>query len=227
MMLALARVPIARIVRVPRGWVPVALWATLAVVSAIVVRSEGASTGADHVMRGAFGKLALPLVVYALVGAAFAGKGVRHAVRSVVMLGAAPQRAAFALVASVMVASAVLAAVLAAVVCAMAHGVHDSPLVRDLPTSAWIGALAGAAYAAYFSAGAAIGNGAPRAVLLVVDWVVGASAGSLALATPRGHVQSLLGSSPVAEISQRTSSVVLGVLCVTYFLLAIALARRA
>jgi hypothetical protein len=224
---ALARVPIARLVRTPRGWLPIAAWAVLAVVSAIVARSHGATTGADHVMRGAFGVLVLPLAAYAIVSASLGGRGLRYAIRGVVDLGAEPRRAAFASVAVAVVAAAITGAVLAAVVCALAHGAHDPPLARDLATSTWIGALGGAAYAAYFSAGSAIGKGAMRGVFLAIDWIVGAGAGAGALLTPRGHVQSLLGGAHVAEISQRSSSLVLALLVAVYVGLALLLTRRA
>lgn len=226
MTLVLARVPALRLLRTPRAWLPIAGWTLLAIVSALVARSSGSDSGADHVMRGAFAFLVLPLVSYAIVGAVVGGGGLRRGIRGLVALGAEPRRAALASVGVAVIAAAVTCGVLAAVVCALAHGSHDPPLASDLPTSLWIGALGGGAYAAYFCAGSAIGKGTMRGVFLALDWVLGAGSGFGALFTPRGHVQSLLGGSLCAEISQRASSIALVGIVAAYAAAAVLLARR-
>ena len=116
--------------------------------------------------------------------------------------------------------------VLAALVCVLAHGSQDPPLASDLPTSLWVGALGGGAYAAYFCAGSAIWKGKLRGAFLAFDWIVGSGAGFGALFTPRGHVLSLLGGVPCAEISQRASSAFLVVLLAAYAAIAVGLTRR-
>jgi len=224
---ALARVPLARLVRTRRGWLPIVGWAALALVVAFVARTRGGGSGADHVMRGPFGALVVPLLAYGIVSGVLGGSGLRHSVRGVVTLGAEPRRAALASVLVAVGVSALACGALAAVVCALAHGPHDPPLARDLPTSLWIGALGGAAYGAFFSAGSAIGKGYFRGVFLAFDWLVGAGAGVGALLTPRGHVLSLLGGPHVAELSQRASSIALAALLVVYASLAVMLTKRA
>jgi len=223
----LARIPALRLLRAPRAWLPILAWALLAVVFAVSARARGSTTGADHVMRGAFAFLVLPLVSYAVVGATLGRRGLRRGIRGVVALGAAPRSAALASVLVAIAISALLSGVLGAAVCALAHGSADPPLASDMLASLWICALGGGTYGAYFSAGSAIGKGAMRGVFLALDWIVGGGAGAGALLTPRGHVTSLLGGPLCADLSQRTSSLLLVVLLLTYAALAVTLARRA
>lgn len=225
MTFALARVPLLRLLRTRRAWLPVAAWTAIAVASALVARARGGS-GADQVLRGTFGYVVLPLVSYALVSAALGGAGLRRGIEGVVALGAEPKRAALASAVVAAAASALAGGLLAALVCALAHGPSDAPLARDLPASTWIGALGGAAYAAYFSAGSAIGRGAMRGVFLLADFLLGAGAGVGALFTPRGHVRALLGGPLCAELPQRASSALLVGLVFAWGALAVTLARR-
>ena len=227
MTLVLARVPALRLLRTRRAWLPIAGMAILAVVTALALRSTGSPAGANHVMRGIFGFLVLPLVAYGVVGAVHGGSGLRRGIRGVVALGAPPRSAALASVGVAVVASAALCAILAVIVCALAHGPLDPPLSSDLPTSLWVGGLGGGTYAAYFSAGSAIGKGAMRGVFLAFDWIVGSGAGVGALLTPRGHVHSLLGGPLCADLPQQTSSILLVLLLVTYGVLSLLLIRRA
>jgi hypothetical protein len=222
---ALAHVPLMRLLRTRRGWVPLALWTVVAVVSALLMRSRVGSA-ADQVLRGTYGFIVLPLVAYGIVGAALGGAGLRGAIRGIVGLGASPREASLAAIGVASLSSAVAGAVLAALVCVVAHGPSDAPLLHDLLTSTWIGALGGVAYAAYFSAGSAIGRGTMRGAFLVLDWIVGVGAGAGSLLTPRGHVQSLLGGPLAAELPQRASSGLLVVLTLGYAALAVALSRR-
>lgn len=226
MTFALALPSLARLLRTPRSWAAIAAWTLVGVASALVVRSRGTTTGADHVMRGTFGVIVLPLVAFAIVGAALGGGGMKRSIRGVVALGAAPRAAAFASTLVAVAASMVIGAVVASITCAVAHGSGDPPLGRDLFASLWIGGLGGGAYAAYFAAGSALGQGTMRSGLLVVDWIVGGAGGVGAIFVPRGHVTSLLGGPLAAEIPQRASSVLLVVLLVAYTGLAVALSRR-
>src|SRR5207245_52600 len=75
--IALARVPIARLVRTPRSLAFFALWTFVAIVSAVIARKG--TSGADHVMRGSFGYVVVPLVAFAIVGAALGGQGLQGA----------------------------------------------------------------------------------------------------------------------------------------------------
>lgn len=227
MTLALARVSALRLIRTPRSWLPIVGWSLLAVVFAVSARARGSTTGADHVMRGAFSFLVVPLIAYGVVGATLGTAGLRRGIRGMVALGAAPRSAALASVLVAIATSALLSGALGAVVCAVAHGSGDPPLARDLVASLWIAALGGGTYGAYFSAGSAIGKGAMRGVFLALDWIIGGGAGVGALITPRGHLTSLLGGPLCADLSQQTSSVLLVVLLLAYGGVAVALVRRA
>jgi len=226
MTLVLARIPALRLLRSRRAWLPIVAWTLLAIVSAISARARGSASGADHVMRGSFAFLVLPLVAYAVVGATLGRTGLRRGISGVVALGAAPRSAALASIVVAVASAAALCGLLAAVVCALAHGSQDPPLPGDLWASLWIGALGGASYGAYFSAGSAIGKGTMRGVFLAFDWILGGGAGVGALITPRGHVTSLLGGPLCADLPQRLSSIILVVLLVLYAGFALRLARR-
>ncbi|AKU94253.1 hypothetical protein AKJ09_00917 [Labilithrix luteola] len=225
MTLTLARASLARLLRTHRAWWPVIGWTLFVVVRALAVRSGGTTNGTDQVMRGTFAFLVLPLVSYSLVGANFEG-GLKKSVRGLVLLGARPKQAALGSTLVAIGAAGLVSAILAAVVCVLAHGATDPPLVVDLPASFGTGLLGGAAYAAYFSVGSAIGKGSMRGFLLAIDWIFGSGSGVLALITPRGHVTSLLGGPLCADLPARASSVILFVLLVVYVLLAVRLTRR-
>jgi hypothetical protein len=224
---ALARLFAARLTRTPRAWFPIAAWFALAVGAAIVARTSGNAHAAGHVLLGAYGALALPLLVYAVVAAALGGEGLARAVAPLVAFGARPAHATLAAIAVSAAFSAVLGALLAAVVACIAHGPADPPLAIDLATSAWIGALGGVAYAALFSFGASLGGRAfGRSAVLVVDFLFGHESGAMALFTPRAHLRNLLGGSPPLEISQRASLVALVVLALLYAMSAASFSRR-
>ncbi|MCL2723778.1 MAG: hypothetical protein FWD69_05015 [Polyangiaceae bacterium] len=223
----LARVSIMRLRRAPRPWISVVGLASIAVASALADKAQGATSTANHVMRGSFAFFVLPLVAYALVGGSLGGMGLRRAIRGIVALGAARARSALATALVAVVSSAALCGILAAGICVLAHGATDPPLAVDGPASFGIGVFGGAAYAAYFLAGAAIGKGSMRGVFLAFDWVAGSSSSTLAWIFPRGHVTSLLGGPLCAGLSTRQSSVILFLLLIVYAFAAIRLARRA
>ena len=224
---ALLRLPIARLSRTPRAWIPVGAWAALTLAAAWAARSTGSAHGADHALVGAYGALALPLLVYGVVAATLGGDGLARACGSLVAFGAPASRAALATIGVAIGASAIIGALLAAAVAAFAHGMSDPPLARDLATSAWIGALGAAAYAAYFCFGATFGaRGGGRSAALVIDWIFGAGSGATALLFPRPHLRNLLGGAPALEMSQRGALVALVVVTVVFALLAVARARR-
>jgi hypothetical protein len=227
MIAALARQPIGRVVGRPRVWIAVGAWCVLACSVAFAARMRGSPHGADHVLIDTYGALALPLLAYVIVGATVASQSLRVSTAPLVAFGASPARAAAVAIAVAAVSCAALGAVTAAAVAAVAHGVADPPLTRDAVTSAYAGALGGVAYAAWFSLGAAIGRrGGGRAVLLLVDWVLGATGGAGALVTPRGHLRNLLGGAPPMDVSQRVSAAALVAIASVCALVAVWRARR-
>ena len=227
MIAALARVPVTRLARTPRSWVPVAAWLALALALAVLARSEGAPNGADHVLVGAFGALVVPLLAYTLVGGALGGGSLRVSIAPAVAFGAPPARGAAVTVGLAMLLAAVACATLGAVVAVVAHGVDDPPASRDALVSAYAGGLGGAAYAALFAAGASLGRrGGGRAVLLVLDWILGSNDSAVALLAPRAHLRNLLGGSPPWGMSERGSAVALLVFAILLAAIAVRRVRR-
>jgi hypothetical protein len=222
---ALVRADAARVFRSRTAWLTCAAWCALALGAALLARHDGVSHGADRVLLGAYGALALPLAAYSIVGAAVGGGSLSASVEPFVRLGAAPVRAALSSTAVTACACAAFGALLGAAVAAVAHGVADPPLARDAALSAYAGALGGAAYAAWFVAGAAFGKrGGGRATLLLLDWVVGAGQSGAALLVPRAHLRNMLGGLPPVDFSQRASAAALIVLVLACALVG---ARRA
>ncbi len=226
MMAALARPSVARLLRAPRALFGVAAWCALAFVFAMAARERGSAHGADHVLIDTYGALALPLLAYVIVGATLASQSLRASTAPVVAFGAPPARAAAAAIGVAALGCAVVGAVVAAAVAMLAHGIADPPRWHDAAVSAYVGGLGGAAYAAWFVLGASFGKrGGGRVVMLLVDWVLGASGGAAALATPRGHVRNLFGGMPPMDLSQRASAAALAVLTLACALVAIRRSR--
>lgn len=211
---ALARLPVARLLRTPRAWLPMLGWTTLAVGATFITRNAGGAS-ADRAILGVFGPFVLPLLAYGIVAATFNGQRVGTAGAPLRAYGAAGGRVAMISALVAMAATALLGAILAPSLILLGHSAFDPPLAQDALTSAWIGALAGATYASFFTLGACFGkNGGGRGVFLFVNWVLGAGKGASALFVPYGHVRSLLGGDPVLSLSQRGSAIGLAVVAV-------------
>jgi hypothetical protein len=225
---ALLELPYARLTRTPRAWIPITAWSLFAFGAALVLHHASPSASANEALQEVFGALALPLLAYAVVGAALGGGGLARGARSLVAFGAPPSRASLAEIVVAAVASALLGSVVGVLVAVLAHGPGDPPLVRDALTTAWIGALGGATYASFFALGASFGrHGGGRAWFLVLEWVFGASHGAVGFVTPRAHVRSLLGGDAVASCSNAESVAMLVVLALAFTSLAVARTRRA
>jgi hypothetical protein len=219
--------PMARLTRTRRGGLLVVVWGAIAVAAALAERSRGIAHPADRALLDTFGGVALPLLAYAVVGAALGGDGLRRAGRALVSFGAEPWRVALGGIAVAAGATALVAAVIAGIVAALAHGPLDPPLARDVLTSAWVASLGGVAYASLFALGASFGKrGGGRTAVLALDWLLGSGTGVVALGTPRAHVRSLLGGEAPAGLAAWTSSCLLIVLALAFAGLAIRRARR-
>lgn len=224
-----ARASLTRLARERRAWVAPLAWVALAIFAALVTRARGAVHGADDLLPGTLGPFVVPLLAYAAVGAVLGPGGLRSTMRGYVAVGAPPRAAAFGpsfVAIGLASASGALATGLGAL---LAHGPSDPSLALDLPISTAVGALGGAAYGALFSAGAAVGAGALRGMLLAADFVLGGGGGPLGVLFPRGHLLALLGSeSAIAEnlLPRRASSVALVVLGALYLLVVVRASRR-
>jgi hypothetical protein len=98
----------------------------------------------------------------------------------------------------------------------------DAATLSDALTTAWIGALGGAAYAVFLSFGSLFGRaGGGRLLGLVVDFTIGAGSSAGAAPWPRAHVRSLIGGELVLGMPAWESTVLLSTLAATYFLLSV------
>lgn len=226
MIAALARPTLARVTRRPRTLLTVGAWCLLALGMAVASRVRGVPHGADHVLVGAFGGLALPLLAYTLVGAVVGARSLSASTAPVVAFGAPPVRAAAVTVGIGVVGCGLCGAVLAAVVALAAHGAGDPPPAGDALASAYAGALGGAAYGAWFLLGSSFGRrGGGRTVLLVADWLLGVGTSPAALVVPRAYLRCLLGGSGPMELSGPVCSAAIAALCLACVLGALLRAR--
>jgi hypothetical protein len=217
----------ARRLRDPR----VALGALIALVAVVVAarleRSTALEHAADRVLFGAVFGMALPLCCYGLIGRAVAAQRLDGAVSVLARHGSSGRALALGLLAVSATSAAVLGAVLAAAGVLAARGMGDAALLGDALSSARIGLLAGASYAAWLGFGASIGRrGGGRFWALVVDWMLGTGTTALAVPWPRAHVRNLLGGEPVLALAQGWSTLALALLCATFAALAVARTAR-
>jgi hypothetical protein len=225
-MAALAFPVAMRLVRSPRAPLAFGVCAVICAALALGARVHGYAHAADPLLIGVFGGYALPLLAYALVGAAVGSRSLAAAGAPLTAFGASPVRVAAISVLVAAVATAVAGAVIAAGVALLAHGPGDPPIGRDALASAYAGALGGAAYASWFSTGATFGRrGGGRTVLLVIDWALGGVDG-LSLPLPRSHLRNLLGGAAPLDWSQRASAIALAILAVGYALAAVLRSTR-
>jgi hypothetical protein len=224
---ALLELPLARLRRTPRAWLPVALWSLLAIAASSILRHAHVPSNASEALQAPFGTIALPLLSYAVVGATLGGDGLSRSTRSLVAFGAEPFRAALASIGVAALVAATLSSIVGLLVATLGHGDGDPPLVRDAFTTIWVAFLGGAAYAAAFALGASFGKrGGGRAVVLVLDWVFGSAGDTSGVITPRAHLRSLLGGDEVASLSGHASAVCLVLLAAAFAWLAARRARR-
>ncbi len=225
-MIALVHLPIARIFRTRRAALPLLGWCIVAFGATLLARRASASS-VDRALLGAFAPFVMPLIAYALASAALGGEGVVSAARPLVRFGASPRASALAagLVASL--ASAIVCGVVGSLLVVAAHNAVDPPIARDVALTAYASSLGGAAHAAFFVLGSAIGaRGGGRAVALVLNWLFGASPGWISILVPYTHSRSLLGGAPAVTFSQPESAWALAAILVVSLALAAARVRR-
>jgi hypothetical protein len=222
----LARPAWAQLVRTPRAWIPVAIWAGAGVALAFAGRAEDGAGAADRIAPGPLGGLAVPLLAFATIGGLVGGRSLRETVAPLVAFGATPLRAARSVVTLGVAACAVLCAAVGAASICMAHGPGDPPLVHDALATAWACAWGGAAYGALFACGSSLGRrGAGRALLLVADWIGGRGDGIVAAFTPRAHLRNLLAGPSPLDLGPCASLAAMAALVVVFSAVAIRRAR--
>lgn len=186
------------------------LGAALVVVAGVIERHAASAGAVDRALTATF-NLVVPLVSFGLAAEVAERGNLRDGVWSAARYGVARRDVALGLIGASMTASAALCAALAMLAVVVAHGEGNPRVAGDLLTSAWIAALAAAAYTGWFALGATFGRrGGGRWVPLIADFVMGASAGVAGAILPRGNVTSLLGGAAPLGLPQGTSSLILG-----------------
>lgn len=205
-MIALARLPLARLARTRRAALPLLGWCIAAFGATLLARQQNASS-ADRSLLGLFVPFVMPLVTYAIASAALGGEGLVGATRPLVRFGASPRLTALAAGVVTTIASAVACAIVGALLVVAAHNAVDPPIANDVAITAYAAGLGGAAHGAFFVLGSIVGvRGGGRGFALVANWLCGASTGFVSVLVPYAHTRSLLGGAPAATLSQRESA---------------------
>lgn len=175
----------------------------------LIERRITSSGAVDRSLVSTF-RLVIPLYCFALTSAVCQGLGLREAAWSVARFGAARRDVALGFVLLLVASSFVGGLLLASLAVLSAFGAASRPLGAELFTSAWIGALVAAAYAAWFAWGSTfLSRGRGRWIPLVCDALFGAGTGTLAAFFPRSHARNLLGEIGPTHFSQPQSCVAL------------------
>lgn len=212
----------ARVLRVD-GSFPLWFGLVLAIaVSYLERRFEPAGAVDRALIRDNFGLL-LPVVAYALFQRATDRGRLDARMVGILRRGGSGRRALLGATAWLAGALVITGTAFAVGTVMVARG-SDVGLWSDLTASAWIGGLAGAAYAAWFALASSFGrHGSGRKWLLAFDLLLGSSSGALALLWPRAHIANLLGAEPLLGLSQRAATALL--LLSTAFACALAVRR--
>jgi len=184
----------------------------LAIAGGLIERRVTTAGAVDRSLAATF-RVVVPLFCFALAARVADRSSLRDASWSVARFGVARRDVALGIGASLVLVAAVSGAFLAVVAVAVAQSPAAPPFVRDAFTSGWIGGLVAAAYAGWFALGSTFfARGRGRAVVLVLDFILGSGAGLFAAALPRAHGRGLFGAEGPLALSQPASSAALVVM---------------
>lgn len=205
----------SRLFRIPALLVALAIVLVAASVALAEKQIDLLGSATRSLQGGAFGFI-IPLATLGATGLVLGKSGLVDATTPLSRFGISRRPLALGLVACITATAATIAASVAFVTALLAHDPWAPPLAQDLLSSTWIGALVGAAYAGLYSLGATFGRrGGGRGFVFILDFMLGGSAGGLAVIAPRAHALHLLGSEPPASgMSQWASAAVLLVMAV-------------
>ena len=223
MMLALSRLPMLRLARTPRAWLAIGAWLSFALIAAIALRLGDHEGATDRFLLDRYAPYAMPLLAMAIVSGASGPEGIRTLVRSVMPFGARGTSTAFVTIGFCALGCAIVCALAAALGVALDRGNGN-----DLVISLWVGALGGAAYAAFFSFGSTFGpKGSGRGIFLFMNWFAANSGTAGSFLSPYAQIRSLFGGPRAGDLSQRASTgVLLGLFVVCTLLTAWRCRRR-
>jgi hypothetical protein len=199
-----------------------ALALTAVWLGAVAEKRSSLLGAANRALEGSAFGLVIPLLVFALVVATIGPVRLDDAASPIARFGHSRRSVAAGITLSAMALGAVSAAVLGAVSAIAAHDPTALPAAADALAAAWIGALTGSAYAAFFALGATFGRrGGGRLFTLALDFLLGATGSAAAVVLPRAHALNLLGAEPPLHLGQPASAIALGALSAVFALLAI------
>jgi len=193
--------------------------AAVVALAAILEKRISPEGAVDRVLMGAVFGWTIPLLSYSAVARVSRYGRLDTGVDELARYGGNRRGmvACFVLMTSARVS--IVASLLAALAVLVAASGQPNAIRADAVTSAWIGALGGAAYVAWFSFASLWGRaGRGRLLALLVDWVLGAATSAISVPWPRAHLRSLLGGELVLGMPPWQSSVSLAFLGATYFL---------
>jgi hypothetical protein len=185
------------------------LGAALVVVAALVERRVGSAGAVDRTLTATF-NLVIPLATFGLAAEACGRGNLREGVWSAARHGVARRDVALGAVLAAALASGALAALYAVLAVAVAHAPGNPPFATDALTSAWVAALAAAAYTGWFALGSTFGRrGGGRWLVLLADFLIGGGVGLAGAILPRANAASLLGGTAPLGLPQAGSSAIL------------------
>lgn len=192
-----------------RGALLALLALALTVSGAVVERRFGSAGAVDRALESTF-RLVIPLLTFALVAESSERSRLREAAWPAARYGALHRDVVLGIVAAAAFASTASGALLAALSVILAHTPSAPPLFADALLSAWIGAITALAYTGWFALGATfLKQGRGRFIPLIIDFVIGGSAGIAGAVFPRGNAGNLLGGPPPLRLPQQASTAIL------------------
>jgi len=206
-------------------WVAAGLGFVSVLLASFVERTREPAYAADRALLGPTLGVIVPLVCYALFEAVYRTERASAVLDPLARHGADRRLLSLGVNGALTLCTAAVTAVLTALAAASARGFADPAFVPDVFASLWSGALAGAGYAGLFAVASLFARRG-RIAALVLDWLLGSGAGTLALPWPRGHARNLFGGEPVLDGSQAFAAFVLVALAVTGVLVASARETR-
>lgn len=202
-----------------------ALAIALAVSGGIIERRITTFGAVDRSLISTF-RLVLPLFSFALTARACQYLGLRDAAWSVARFGAARRDVVLGIVLALLAASSLGGLLLSSVAVLSAHSASSRPLPSELFTSGWIGVLVAGAYSAWFVFGSTfLHRGRGRWVVLILDLLLGAGTGAIAVLFPRAHARGLLGDLGPTHFSQPQSCVALLIMVIALVMFTLFRAR--
>ena len=190
---------------------------------AVAEKHAGLFGAADRALEGKVFGAILPLALFSVSARVFERTRLDAAAHPLARFGASRRAVGLGLIVASMLVCALLSAVVAASTAIVAHDPSAPPRAVDALTSAWIGGITGAAYAALFAFGSTFGaRGGGRYWALFADFIMGSTGGFAALLVPRAHAQNLLGGAPPLLLGQPVSFGCLVFLAVAWSALSLA-----